>query len=207
MSKRSAVSSFIIVLILAPFFCAAGSMFAMSVRPPEFAELVEKADAIVRGEVVAVRSEWRGTEATRRIVTLVTFRVVRSFLSQIPATVELEFLGGKVGPEELQVPGQPVFQVGADEILFVRGNGRELCPLVHAMFGRFRVLPGKFGAPAVVARNDGVPLASLDEVSMPLITGPNVALVRAVKRGNFTAADFETEIVKQARAIGRPVLP
>ena len=192
------------------FLLIAGNATAMSVRPPEFSELVEKADVVIRSEVTAVRSEWRGAGETRRIVTLVTVAVRKCLVGEAVKTIELEFLGGKVGNDELTVVGQPQFKVGDTDILFVRGNGRQLCPLVHASYGRYQVVDSGNGAAATVARTDGQPLTSAAEVSQPLAedeSGKTAASTpqKAAMASPLTVEVFESEIVAQARALGRPL--
>lgn len=199
---RALPSLFRFVLLLA----TAGIAAAMSVRPPEFAELVGKADAVVRGEVTAVRCEWRGAGESRRIVTLVTVAVQRRLVGETAPTVELEFLGGRVGAHELTVPGQPQFRMGDRDILFVQGNGRQMCPLVHAMFGRYPVTAGAAGEAPTVARIDGVPLAAVADVAQPLAAPGVAAPLRALKRGAALSVEaFEAEIIAQAQALGRPL--
>lgn len=197
---------FVLRAVLASLFLAT-VVFAMTVRPPEFDELVAKADTVVRGTVTTVRSEWRGTGETRRIVTLVTFAVERCLVGDAPATVELEFLGGRVGDDRLTVPGQPQFARGDREILFVAGNGRQLCPLVHAMFGRFRTVAQDGGRTLAVERHDGVPLASVDDVKLATASPAMAERLRAMKREALTADDFEAEIIQRARALGKKAPP
>jgi hypothetical protein len=183
---------------------AALTGLGMSVQPPTFDQLVEHAEMVFRAEVAALRSEWRGENATRRIVTLVTFRVERNLVGTSSSTVELEFLGGRVGEDELRVSGQVEFRIGDCEILFVRGNGRQICPLVHAMFGRFRVEENQ--GTLAVTRHDRVPLASVDEVALPLASPPVASALRAVKDAGLTVEAFETQILARARAL-RKVQP
>ncbi len=183
----------------------ASSTFAMSVRPPQFDELVQKAEAIVRGEVVAVSSEWRGSGSSRRIITLVRISVERCLLGGSPRTLELEFLGGRVGEDYLLVPGQPEFRLGEKSLLFIAGNGQRMCPLVHAMHGRLRIVAAETGGGQFVAREDGVKVSSLDDFALPLIPETAAKAVRALKRESISLEEMEQSILARANALGRKV--
>lgn len=177
-----------------------------SVIPPEFSELVGKADSIVRGEVTAIRSEWTGLGETRRIVTLVTVRIERTLVGQVDPdhTVELEFLGGTVGVETLEVSGMPRFQVGSRDILFVQKNGSQMCPLVGFNHGRYLIVPGKDAQQgATIARNNRVPLESVGEVVLPMGATPASQVLAAMKRNPMTVSAFEAAVIQQAVELGR----
>lgn len=59
------------------------------------------------------------------------------------ATVVLRFVGGPDGQGRvLDVVGVPKYQVGDEDVLFVKSNGETGCPLVMCEFGRYRVLDG-----------------------------------------------------------------
>lgn len=180
---------------------------ATSVRPPDFSELVEKAESIIRGEVIAVRSEWKGTGHTRRIVTLVTLRVDRTLVGQSNSSriIELEFLGGRVGVDTLEVSGMPSFKVGSRDLLFIEKNGRQMCPLVGFSHGRYLIVPSKDGSPqaATIARNNKVPLESTDEVVLPLDSGLPAERLAALKQTPLTLSAFELAVTTRARELGR----
>ena len=59
------------------------------------------------------------------------------------ATVVLRFVGGPDGQGRvLDVLGVPKYQVGDEDVLFIKSNGEAGCPLVMCEFGRYRVLDG-----------------------------------------------------------------
>ncbi|HWA85182.1 MAG TPA: hypothetical protein VG710_03075 [Opitutus sp.] len=186
---------------------AACDVRASSVRPPQFTELVRRADSVVRGEVTAVRSEWRGSGATHRIVTLVTVRVDESIVGARQSAMELEFLGGRVGDETLTVTDQPQFSVGDRDILFVAGNHRQFCPLVAMMYGRYPIVrdPADAGR-ELVARENGAALRSVDDIAQPLTAAAAANQTRSAQSlatGPMTVAAFEASIRQAAAALGR----
>jgi hypothetical protein len=174
---------------------------ATTVEPPDFPKLVARASNVFRGEVVGLRSEIVTRGAERAIFTHVTFRVIEVIRgAPLPAEVTLEFLGGTVGDLSMEVAGMPTFEPGAREILFVERAGPQICPLVAMAYGRFRVLRDVTGAD-YVARDNGVPLSRLEDVSLPL-TSPAFAMFTArqtlARTRPLSPADFSAAVLAEA---------
>ncbi len=94
---------------------------AASVVAPTFEGLVTRARTVFVAETVDVSSRWVSTGSGRAIVTVVTFKVLRTLKGELGAQTQLEFLGGTVGEYRLEVPGIPRFRVGD------RRRGRAVC--------------------------------------------------------------------------------
>jgi hypothetical protein len=166
--------------------------------------LVNEADAIYRGQVTAIqarrveRADGQGTT----IKTFVTLNIERVLKGTPQKEVTLEFLGGTVGDETLEVSGMPKFNLGAREIVFVQKNGVQFCPLVALMHGRYRVVRDEATAREHVARDNGVPLTDLAEVELPMTTLP--APVRAASAASararaLTPDAFESSITSEVQ--------
>jgi hypothetical protein len=168
--ERFAVAA---ALLLVP-----GILPALSVLPTDFNNLVDEADSIFQGEVLSVRSDWTGLGENRHIATFVQFRVVRVFKGDAPNPQTLEIFGGTVGAQSMKVPGLPEFQVGKMELLFVRGNGKEICPLVGVFQGRFQVAKDAVSGQERVFLHDGRPLTDTTQIGRPAET-PAVAAAPA----------------------------
>lgn len=108
-------------------------------------ELVYNADLIFEGKVVNV--EYRTSDILKADDvamphTYVTYEITRNFKgrSSEDKSITLRFRGG---PDDagntLIIPGVPLFQAGDQDIVFVRGNGVEISPVVGGNFGRFRI--------------------------------------------------------------------
>ena len=52
----------------------------------------------------------------------------------------LRVVGGTVGRETLEVPDVPRFRPGARYVVFVKGNGRSIFPVVGGSRGLFQVV-------------------------------------------------------------------
>ena len=169
--------------------------WATSVIAPSFAELVDEAQTIVRGKVIAVRCAWADSPQGRLIKTYVTFAVEKRLKGSAPDELVLQFLGGEVDGEGMTVQGMPRFTVGQAEILFVAGNGVRFCPLVGMMHGRYRVMTDATSARDYMARDDGVPLEHESDVQLPQGTA---AASRPKRRAAaLTPAAFEERITAE----------
>ena len=172
---------------------------ATSVVAPTFPELVAEAQVIARVEVAAIKPAWVETAQGRVIKTFVTFTVLRALKGQPAATVTLSFLGGEIAGEGMQVAGMPRFTVGQTDILFLSDlTGATFSPLVGLMHGRYRVLTDAATARPYVARNDGTPLESENDVQLPQssATAPANRLKSAARA--LTPDAFEALIVVEA---------
>lgn len=141
---------------------------ATTVVPPEFDQLVNETDYVVRAVVKSVNSEYCVGPDGRTIITLVELDVREVILGTPPARVILEMLGGIVGDNELEVVGAPKFKVGDEDILFVSGNGRTISPLFAMMHGRYPILRDPGSGRSYMARSNHTPLADPAEVARPL---------------------------------------
>ena len=113
---------------------------------------VTQAELIVDARVVGVETRLSSViDATDVELphTFVTFEILRTFKGSIEVGPEkdrltLRFEGGPDGRgRELVVSGVPSFRPGDRDILFIRGNGESLCPLVGWEQGRLRVVDGE----------------------------------------------------------------
>ena len=193
--------TFLLALLLAP------AARATSVLAPTFAELVAEADTIVRGTVTAVRSETFDSPQGPGIHTFVTLRVERALKGTPGDSVTLRLLGGTVGPRTLRVVGLPTFAVGQRQLVFFAHNGQTLCPLIGAGHGRYHVLTDPATHRDHIARDNTVPLASTDEIPLPLASPAVAAVTARVKSPSaaLTLAAFETQIADTLRRA--PLLP
>ncbi len=173
---------------------------ATSVVPPDFPALVAEADAIYRGRVTAVdarRVERAGGGPV--IKTFVTIAVQRTMKGAEQKEVILEFLGGTIGEETLEVSGVPKFNVGQRGVFFVQRNGHQFCPLVRVGHGRYRIAQDTASPKEYVERENGVPLNDVSEVALPIAETPRSGAMRRDVSRALTTDDFETKIMNEVR--------
>lgn len=141
---------------------------ATTVVPPDFPELVQSSDYVIRGRVVALRNEVRLQDGREVPFTLIEVDVKQVIAGEAPERVTLRMLGGRTSDGELRVEGVPHFTVGDESILFVQGNGQNYFPLTAAAHGLYPVKVDKKTNREYVARANGVPLSATAEVALPL---------------------------------------
>ena len=166
---------------------------AASVVAPTFDALVARSQVVFVGETLGVHSRWVSTPSGFAIVSVVTFRVVRTLKGELGGQTQLEFLGGTVGEHRMEIPGIPRFRVGDEDVLFVDERGQPVSPVVGFMHGRFRVLEDPATRRRSVARQNFEPLASVRDIGAST-PAPRVSAARAL-----TLAAFEDEIAREVR--------
>lgn len=192
-----AMRSLRIFLLGATLLAAAAAARATTVIPPEFPDLVQKSDYVVRARVKSLSNEIRLHEGRELPFTLVELEVREVIAGTPPPQVVLTLLGGQTSDGgELRVEGVPRFAVGDEDILFVRGNGTSFYPLKGVMHGRYPVKYDKKLGREYVARANGVPLAATAEVAMPLAEGKIAELLRQMRKTDdaLTPAEFVQSI-------------
>ena len=151
------------VLIFPVLFSLGFIANATTVIPPNFDELVGRAQIIFEGEVTALQSQWIGEGAEHRIVTFVTFKVDDTLKGDPGASYSIRMLGGTVDGRTMEVTDAPKFKVGDHDILFVENNGSQFIPLVGIRHGRFRVQKDQVGRDTLIT-GDGQPLADVNQL-------------------------------------------
>lgn len=182
-----------------------GTLRATSVVPPSFSELVNGADYVVRAKVKSVASEVINRNGRDRIYTKVELEVLEVIAGMPPTPLVLTMLGGRVGDRAMTIEGAPEFVVGAEDILFIRDNGKAVYPLYAMMHGQYPLLKEEKGAKrAYVNRSNLVPLLSTDEVAQPMAQGTTAERLRRLRdpSGALSPEDF-IKAIKHARTSER----
>ena len=156
MSFRAAALPFIraitaVVLTLA----LSAPVSALSVVPRSFDELVSLADLVVVGTVSSQRSAYDDPVQRRGISTYLTLsdiEVVKGALATDHYV--LRIAGGEVDGRALIYSGLPSLRSGERYVLFIRGNNRDLVPVVGVNQGIYQVVRDGAGRDVVV-RNAG----------------------------------------------------
>lgn len=114
-------------------------------------DLSAEAENIVVGTVAKTESTY-GTD--KSIYTFVTITDMDSIKGQTKESeLVLRFKGGQVGEDIHEIVGSPYFKTNEKVVLFVRGNGRSLVPLVGWTQGAFRVVADQAGS--IITDHDG----------------------------------------------------
>lgn len=167
---------------------------AMTVVNRSFPELVARAEQIVVGTVTDVRE---GPDDRGAPCTWVTFADLVVLKGDVGSTLTLRLLGGASGPNVARIPDMPTFTPGQRLVLFVAGNGRDICPLVGVWQGRFHVRHDDALGVDVVEDHDGRPVTGR--------IGPNLSRAARGERGAALALDDFLSLVRDEMA--RPSVP
>ncbi len=151
-------------LLAAVLLATAWPAAATTVVPPSFEHLVDAAARVVVAEVVRVEPRAAFAPGGRRvIVTAVTFAPRRVVKGEETGPFVVEFLGGTLGDETMEVVGSPRWVVGDRDVLFLGAGRSRLSPLVGLMHGRVRVRLDAAGV-ETVATYAGDPIAGVDDL-------------------------------------------
>jgi hypothetical protein len=170
---------------------------ASVVPPVSFERLVQQADLVFTGDVVLVEPRWVETPTGRAIVTRVTFRVARMLKGEGRPAVTLEFLGGRVGDDALEVSGVPTFEAGQRAVVCARDGQPRVSPIVGFNQGRFRVARDPRTGREHVTTHDGWAFSSVSQL------GRARAVTSAVPVAAMPLEAFEAEILRVAREVRR----
>lgn len=147
-------------------------VFATSIRPPSFEQLVDNSGRVVRATVVDIRPYEDSYNGERIVRTEVTLNVLESISGDVPlGELKIRHLGGQVGDLRLEVGAMPKYERGKELVLFLHGEGRFICPTVGWSHGKYfvdRTNPSV----ARIKRANGEFLRGLEQVSQPIHGGP-----------------------------------
>lgn len=127
--------------------------YATTVPYKSFDQLVREAEGIIVGTVQQVESSYDPTQEIYTFVTLGQLSVLHGSYHQ--PTFVLRLKGGQVDQDILTVHGSPRLRPKDRVVLFVRGNGRAIVPVVGWTQGVFRILADAATGRAVVSDHEG----------------------------------------------------
>ena len=110
---------------------------------PSLGELVERADTIVAGEVLDMRSAW--TADRRAIFTTVTLRPDRRFKGGERSLIRFRIPGGTVGDIRLMVTHSASLAIGEQVLVFLAGDSGRLPRVVAGEAGKRHIRVGGDG--------------------------------------------------------------
>lgn len=148
----------LLVLLILVLPILNGEAWATTFAVKNFAQLVAEADQIFVGTVSALESRKLPSGTIVTDVRFSNLQVLKG--NNTGADIALLVLGGEVDGLRLELPGIPQFQVDARYLVFSRGNGTDMFPVVGGPAGIFRIMPGSPAESAVVVNASGMLLSS-----------------------------------------------
>ena len=128
---------------------AVSQSWATVIVPADFAEMVAASQLVVRGRVVAVRSQMVGDRRT--IESVVTVSVDDAIKGAPGSTVVVRVPGGQVGRYQRFMVGAPSFAQGEELVLFLTGRPPAIPMPFGLSQGVYRVSRGVDGRALVAA--------------------------------------------------------
>lgn len=177
---------------------------ATTVIAPDFDKMVGSADYIVRAVVKSVTPEWRDNPkrpGQRYIASRVELDVREVIKGTPPQPLVLDLVGGRIGDVELEIDGAPKFAPGEESVLFIRGNGRLIVPLVGIMHGHYPVRRDAKTGRDEILRHNGQALYNEQEVALPESAVSAAATDPKVRP--LTAAEFSARIRRSPKYYSR----
>lgn len=133
---------------------------ATTILRKDVVQLVDEAEAVVVGEVVAVES--MPTADGSFAFTFVTLQIERTLKGVVAeAKLTLRLAGGEVGGEVFTVEGMPRFEMGHRYVLFVADNGRAAVPIVGWTQGQLELVKHPRSGEEILLDTNGQALAGL----------------------------------------------
>jgi hypothetical protein len=175
---------------------------ATTIVPPEFEQLVNESDYVIRGVVTALNSEYKTSTKGRKIITKIEVNVLEVVTGIPPEKVVLEMVGGRIGTEELILEGAPHFKVGEESIFFVSKNGRSICPVFAMKYGLYPIEEEASSGKKFVSRGNKVPLENTAEIALPM-TEEGAAVIQRRMKTPATALTPE-QFVQQIKSAKNP---
>lgn len=108
---------------------------ATTLRQFDTRALTVNSDAVIIGQVTAVRSEW--TADHRRIVTRVTVRVSETLKGGPTGLLEVVQLGGELDGVKVTVAGCPAYRTGEEALFFLSGRTSTRMQVTGLAQGKF----------------------------------------------------------------------
>lgn len=146
------------LILLTTLMLPAGLAWSAAFVPKEFDHLVIEAEQIFIGTVTAIQSRKTQTGAIMTDATFSDLQVLKG--SGVTNEIVLIVLGGTVGAETFKLGGIPEFQLGIRYLVFSKGNGTTIFPVVGGKQGLFQVKRDSTSSMELVFDADGFPITS-----------------------------------------------
>jgi hypothetical protein len=173
---------------------------AISVTPPTFTDLMDRAEVIVEATVADIQTQWVANAKGYRVIkTFVRLTVAETVKGAPEPEINLSFFGGKLDGQTMAIAGMPTFRKGQRGWFFIKDNHRVICPLIYAHHGAYLVSSPRDQTPAQVTRLNGSVLHSVEEIGTE--AHGSDALSSAPPTLSLTAADFRVAIKSEYRRL------
>lgn len=154
-------------------------------------DLIERADLVVQGRILDVRSFWNKEKTA--ILTEARVQVEDALVGKPGPVIAVRTIGGQVGDVRIVFEGGPELKAGDRQLLFLKRHPDGAMRVLGARQGQYRIRSNQQGIEMMIPLIEtGPPLKTLE--------GEEVARPQAMP-----AAQLKNRIRETARRIGRPI--
>jgi len=187
---------------------------ASTVKQVSFDELIEQSELVFEGNVVSAESRWNNSKTL--IKTFITFEITEVISGDYQSsTIELSFIGGKIGDSYVEAQGLRQPKVGEKGIYFIRSTTQSMAnPLVGWSQGQFLLEQDSTGN-EIVMTDSHQPVIGLaetvvdnqlveaSELSKGVAQGVMVMEKISTKQSIMTATDFKSKLKDRIKQISQ----
>lgn len=147
-------------------------------------QLVNEAEQIFVGTVRSLQSRRLPTGAIVTDIRFSNLQLVKG--ANAGADLVLLVLGGEVDGVRLEIPGLPQFRRDTRYLVFAKGNGKDMFPVVGGPAGMFHIAPSPAGGSPIALSSSGTPLGR--DIAAEVFDSASVAAQGVVTLDLFLAA-------------------
>ena len=187
---------------------------ASTVKQVSFDELIEQSELVFEGNVVSAESRWNNSK--KLIKTFITFEITEVISGDYQSdTLELSFIGGKIGDSYVEAQGLRQPKVGEKGIYFIQSTTQAMAnPLVGWSQGQFLLEQDSTGN-EIVMTDSHQPVIGLaetvvdnqlveaSELSKGVAQGVMVMEKISTKQSIMTATDFKSKLKDRIKQISQ----
>ena len=203
-----------VFLLLLVSFIFNANVSASTVKQVSFDELIEQSELVFEGNVVSAESRWNNSKTL--IKTFITFEITEVISGDYQSsTIELSFIGGKIGDSYVEAQGLRQPKVGEKGIYFIRSTTQSMAnPLVGWSQGQFLLEQDSTGN-EIVMTDSHQPVIGLaetvvdnqlveaSELSKGVAQGVMVMEKISTKQSIMTATDFKSKLKDRIKQISQ----
>lgn len=160
-SKISSLRVAAVAVFVLALFGAVSRVEATTLIPVDVAQLSDQAELVFTGTAIQSRVVRSKDGDPYTFVTFAVHDVLKGWTME--RQLALRFSGGETEEGALTLEGMPQFEQGETYLLFVRGNGSLLCPVLGWWQGQFRFSSEAGSGKRILVDSAGVPLAGIAE--------------------------------------------
>lgn len=208
-SRARLMHRIFLLLLLSLVFIANAS--ASTVKQIGVDDLIAQSELVFEGNVLSAESRWNDSKTL--IKTFITFEIIDVISGEYQqSTLELSFIGGKIGDNFVEAQGLRQPQVGEKGIYFIRSTTQSLAnPIVGWSQGQFLLEKDSAGND-IVMTDAHQPVIGLSEtntitnasaLSEGVAQGVMVMESITTKQSVMTASDFKRQLKQRMKNINQ----